>query len=282
MHIKPILKRLISQNAVIFPTAFSGAYAAYLNGDRRRRPICWLEAKQFKDIQFEGVLQSEGEGFRVKESALRRTVSGSQLPVKNFTAENYSSDSQGQTQSQTGHASQHRAMEEREQFVFGKSVRSIAVNIRTSPLRALSKSRPGQAQKVLTSAEVEAGEQFAKDYEFANMSSVSTQNYESAPRGQGKGHAYGGLSDSRIDARNRVMGALKAMGPGLDRVVTSVCVNELSLERLERTEDWMKGGGFTVLKLGLQRLVNFYGTEPGRKPLSNWDSAKKSVTPKSA
>lgn len=264
MYIKPILKRLVSQNAVIFPTAFSGAYAAYPNGDRRRRPICWLEAKQFKDIHSEGGLQSDGEGYRVKESALRKPQAGSKTAT-DFNTRHYESTERDQS----SHASKHRAMEEREQFVYGNSVRSISVNTRLSPLRALSKARPGQAQKILSIAEVEAGEQFARDYEFANMNSVSTQNYESTPTIKGKSFTGSGLTDNRIDARNRVMDALTAMGPGLDRVVTSVCVNELSLERLERTEDWMKGGGFTVLKLGLQRLVNFYGTEAGRKPLPN-------------
>lgn len=263
MHITPILKRLVSQNAVIFPTAFSGAYAAYPNGDRRRRPICWLEAKQFIEIRSAGVLQSEGDGYRVKESALRNTHSGSKAQTRIKTAHYNTLDQGG-----INHSAQHRSMEEREKFVFGESIRSVAVNTRTSPLRALSKARPGQAHRILSIAEVEAGEQFAKDYEFANMSSIATQNYEAAPIGKGSGFPSGGLSDSRLDARNRVMEALKAMGPGLDRVVTSVCVNELSLERLERTEDWMRGGGFTVLKLGLQRLVKFYGTEAGQKPLS--------------
>jgi len=256
MNIQPILKRLSAESAVIFPTAFSGAYAAYPNGDRRRRPICWLEMAQFKAIQKEGVLRPEGKGFRIQESAVRKYQSRLNRlhPIDHM---------------QTEQRSHHRALEEKEQFVYDDSLRTVQVNTRITPLRALSKPRRGHARKTLSAAEVEAGERFAKDYEFANMGAMKTQNYECIGQSSGFRLEASDLPDSRLDARNRVMGAMKVMGPGLDRVVTSVCVNELTLERLERTEKWMKDAGFTVLKLGLERLVDYYGTEVGQKKMTH-------------
>ncbi len=260
MSLSSILSHLAAEKAVIFPAEFTGAYVAYPNGDRRRRPICWLEAKEFTAISEENILQSEGHGFRVKESAVRRV-----LAKKSAMA--------GTKATPRHH--QNKSLEDREQFVFKDSLRTVQVNARRSPLRALAQSRRGpikQGQigarpdkRYLSTAEIEAGERFARDYEFGNMNSVSTQNYASS-LGIQSSYEPSDLPENRLDARNRVMDAIDVMGPGLDKVVTAICVNELTLERLERTEAWLKNSGFTLLKLGLQRLVNFYGTEVGHTP----------------
>lgn len=244
MKHRSLVDRLVGEDAVIFPASFSGAYAAYPNGDRRRRPVCWLDQDQFSSIRADGVLSPDGEGFRVNRTVIRR--------LKNSVTP------------ETEHRRQHQILEETEGYVAPNSLRPVQVNRRLTPLRQLAKPRPGQKGQRLTSAEIEAGERFAKDYEFANMSSIATQDYQSVKSGS-SAYQSSDLPTDRLDARHRVMTILSALGPSLDTVVTSVCVQEISIERMERVEKWASGTGFTILKLGLERLVLFYGTEAGRR-----------------
>lgn len=245
MHTQ-LIRKLVEGQAVIFPGTFAGAYAAYPNGDRRKRPVCWLDANQFKHIRAEGLLEKDGEGFRIVRSYARRCL--------HATAE-------------TAHAAQQCESEERDIYIPEGSLRKARHNRGQTPLRRLAKTKNRAGNCEFSAAEVEAGERFARDYHFAHMENMTTLNY-AAVGGRDRA-SYGAgtavdLSAARLDVRNRIMKALRSLGPGLDRAVISVCVNEMTLEKLERTEHWMRSSGRTILKLALQRLVDFYGTEAGR------------------
>jgi len=235
-----LLDRLISEAAVIYPGEFSDLYAAYPHGDRRRRPVCWLNDIQFKSLRADGVINLKSGGYHIAYSFIRRQKSALQ---------------------DKAHAAQHRDFVDRDIYTPDRVKRQARFNTNSSPLRRLARIKDGAGQPLLTTAEIEAGERFASDYHFSALGTLATQNYMST----GSGTTYSGdqdtLSVQKLDARNRVMSVIGELGGGLDRAVIAVCVNELTLERLEQTENWVKKSGRTILKLGLQRLVKFYGTD---------------------
>ncbi len=241
---KKILQLLIDKDAVIYRGEFSDLYAAYPRGDRRRRAVCWLNETQFRGLLAQGIIEARSGGYHLAYSFLRR-----------------------QKEKVTGkaHAAQHRDYVERDIFIPGGVKRKAVFNANTSPLRRLARLKDKTGEPVLSTAEIEAGERFASDYNFCNLGQISTQNYMHAGSAKGAKHTTAAshiedISISRLDAKKRVMRILNDLG-GLDRAVIGVCVNELSLENLEHTEKWARTSGRTILKLGLQRLVKFYGTE---------------------
>ena len=51
-----LAKRLVQHKAVII-TSSSDAYPAYPNGDRRRRPVCWVGRDSFQALTSFGSLE---------------------------------------------------------------------------------------------------------------------------------------------------------------------------------------------------------------------------------
>lgn len=245
MSVTELAKRLCASEAVVFPREHQNGYTAYTKGDRRRRPLCWLDEAQFRQLRAEGLIEprhvGREAGFAVSYSFMNRHKKKS-------------------------HADQHRLYEDRDVYIPEGVTRSARINTMQTPLRRLAKRKLKCGRRSLSDAEIEAGERFAKDYAASHMGHVATQSFE---RAEGRSEVYSQAWEEglayRLDARRRVMEALACLGGGLDRTVMSVCVTETDLEKLERAENWSQGSGLTVLKLGLQKLVVFYGTVPGLK-----------------
>jgi len=241
---KKILHLLIEKEAVIYRGEFADLFAAYPRGDRRRRPVCWLNEAQFRNLLTQGIIEARAGGYHLAYSFLRR----------------HKAKIQGKA-----HAAQHRDYIERDIYIPGGSKRKAVFNANASPLRRLARLKDKAGEPILSAAEIEAGERFASDYNFCHLGQISTQNYMQAAGASGQKSATTmsraeDISISRLDAKKRVMQILNDLG-GLDRAVIGVCVNELSLDNLERTENWARTSGRMILKLGLQRLVKYYGTE---------------------
>lgn len=240
-----LLARLMRHKAIILADEVSGcvSYTAYPNGDRRRRPIGWIRPDDFRRMLSAGEIVKGAKGFEIVPSAQRRAgVSGDDL-----------------------HAGQHREMERQNFSGVGGSFRASKVNVNTqSGVRALARRLEHDGEAFLSAAEIYAGESFSADYARASYGAVKTQNYLSTGGG-GQGHENTAelASIAALDSRKRLKQAQYFMGPGLSHAVMAICAKEMGLEQLERAEGWAKRSGKTVLKLGLQRLVEFYGTAPG-------------------
>lgn len=55
------------------------------------------------------------------------------------------------------------------------------------------------------------------------------------------------------------MDALAAAGPGLDRLLLSVCLIETGMTKAERALGWPERAGLPALAMALERLAVFYG-----------------------
>jgi len=237
-----LVRRLCQSEAVIIPKERIDAYPAYSRGDRRRRPAFWVSEDSFQRLQAMGGLSSKGPGFAIAKSLAKRVSKRSANP----------------------YADQHRNIEEREIFIESGVRRPVRINNALTALDRLAKRTDRAGHPFLTKAEYEAGQRFARDYALSGYDRVATQNYMSA--GEDKTGWPGAEEDivhSRLDARKRLKAARSAMGAGLDTAVIAVCCLDQNLQQVERAENWVAASGLTILKMGLGRLVELYGTQAG-------------------
>lgn len=249
-----LLSRLSRHNAIILEDECSGcvSYTAYPNGDRRCRPISWIRPDDFRRMLSAGEIAKGAKGFEIVPSAQRRA--------------DVSSDD--------AHAGQHRNMESQSFSGEQGSFRAAKVNLNTqSGIRALARRLEHDGEAFLTAAEISAGESFTADYSRAAYGVVQTQNYATTGAGSGRHENSAELASIvALDSRKRLKQAQDFMGPGLSQAVMAICAKDMGLEQLERAEGWAKRSGKTVLKLGLQRLVSFYGSAPGLYPCRSADA----------
>jgi len=233
-----LARRLSDHKAVIIKNEASAVFPAYPFGDRRKHPISWVSRESFQNLTSFGGLEVYEYGYRVKASFENRL------------------------QKDGDHNRQHSDIEEREVYVAGGVKRPARMNRALSALDRLARRKDKLGEPLLSKAEYEAGQRFMQDYARAGHGHIATQNYMSA--GEDKTDYAGDKEDSylyRIDASTRLERARKEVGPGLDKAVISVCCLDYSLEEVERAESWAVNSGLTILKMGLGRLVVFYGTE---------------------
>ncbi len=242
MHEQVLLKRLIDAQAVIMQDGCDGvkSYAAYPRGDRRTRPSCFIPAQMLKHFLADGVCVPTSRGFEIVPSAAQR----------------HSEKGRGL------HSHQHRDMAvETITDAYGR-FRQAQVNRHTrSPLHRLARRKRRSGERLFSDAEIEAGHRLARDYARSSLSVSVTQKYDAI--GGGSGHGAEDISAAAMDAKRRYMDALDTLGPGLDRIVSALCCHNKDMTVIERDEGYARNSGLAVLKLGLQRLTQFYGTQAG-------------------
>lgn len=237
------LKRLAAPGAVLLPEGEQG-YAVFPRGDRRRRPVARTTVEQFRQARSQGWLEAVGEGYRLSAAFDR---AGVRLAGGD-----------------AGFLAQHGGLESAEIILPDGGIERVRRRGESSPLDRWC--RPGQdgSPPLLDRAEYEAGERLRTDHARSTMSQRLTADWTSPPRSK-SGRGPSSPEDapvSALDARTRVMDALEAIGPGLDRVVFAVCIREAGLSDVERGEGWPKRSGKIALKLGLTRLAIHYGMKP--------------------
>lgn len=242
-----LLRLMMRENAVIDLESPGDIFPAFQGGDRRKRPVFWIEKFMLdRLVTLGGIMRDEGKA-RISARMKARFCAGS--------------------------AGAHRDMEERDVYTPDGVSRRARVNHRTSALRSLARKCDTYGEPILSAAQVEAGEQFAKDYALGGLGFTGTQNFENpGVDGAFRADAQENAIISRMDRRKRVSEAISCLGAGLDRAVIAVCCDGTSMGELERTEKWAKNSGRTILTFGLDRLVAFYGTMPGVRAEVNLQS----------
>jgi len=234
-----LARRLVETQAVIVKSE-GDVFPAYPRGDRRKRPSCWVSEESFQKLSSYGGLKRGVGGYKVVQSFARRLKAGSTL------------------------ADQHRDICHRDIYNPDGVMRPARVNRSLSAMDRLYKRRDKNGQTLLSDAEYEAGQRYARDYALAGYDVLATQNYMRA--GADKSAYFGHKEDEihgRMDARDRLKNANSAIGKGLDKVIIAVCCLDRSLSQVERAEKWAAASGLTILKLGLSALADYYGTHAG-------------------
>ncbi|MGK0266268.1 MAG: hypothetical protein ACI82N_000512 [Maricaulis sp.] len=228
------LRCLAREGAALRPCGdASGRYGIYPGGDRRRRPLARLDAGQLREALARGLLSDESGKIELcsdGRAALRR-----------------------QTDEGTAHAAQHREMLDRTILSASGQLQRVRCNRREGAL--------GPWADWLDPIERAAGERFCADHARSSLHQHTTRNWSltASARAQGWNGGPEAASLAAIAAKDRVMNALAALGPGMDRLLIAVCIREEGMAAIERRFGWAQRSGKTVLKLALQQLARHYG-----------------------
>ncbi len=244
---KQILKLMLAKRGVILEKkATCDVHAIIPRGDRRCRPIGWVESTILTRLLAQGSVVKKADTYVLDDTYLRR-----ENTAKTF----------GHNDS---YANQHRQMEARDIYHPDGIKRPARVNTHLSALTRLARMKNKSGDYFLQPNEIEAAQRFATDYAKSMMSTVATQSYsQNSGKEMPSSNSAEHVSISALDARKRVMDALNIVGPGLDKAITTLCSSDMSIGALEVSENWAKGSGKTLFKLALARLSDFYGCQAG-------------------
>ncbi|MFQ5622339.1 MAG: DUF6456 domain-containing protein [Paracoccaceae bacterium] len=162
---------------------------------------------------------------------------------------------------------QHQCLEERELAGDGGTApRQVRYNLAESPLTALGRRRDRNGEPFLAAPLIEAGERLREDFEIAQIGPKVTQNWDRfltaahiGVPGPGKEPGQGPTA-----ARERVLAALRVLGPGLADIAFRCCCFLEGLEAAERRLGWSARSGKVVLRIALGRLAEHYELTGGR------------------
>jgi hypothetical protein len=180
------------------------------------------------------LIEPKGSGFAVSGPG-RRLVERLEAPQESF-------------------AHQNRLLAQRTCKVEGAN-QKVTVNLADNPLAWLAR------RKLLSPAQLEAGDRLRMDYELSCQAPRVTMNWSAPPLGNTRRGAPDGLDPTmaQIAAKRRFEAAVTAVGTGLDDVlVRVVCAGE-GLETAEKALAWPARAAKLVLGFALDRLVAHYG-----------------------
>jgi hypothetical protein len=171
----------------------------------------------------------------------------------------------GMAEAQTGFANQHRDWAECDMADEGEE-RRVRYNAAESPVQVLARRRDRDGKPFLSTELVAAAEQLRMDFELAQMGPRVTQNWERFLTGGDRGGFVpdGKSRGGAMDARDRVSGALRDLGPGLGDMVLRCCCFLEGLEVAEKRMGWSARSGKIVLRIALQRLRLHYEATYGK------------------
>ncbi len=234
-----LLRRLSAPGVTLAPDGPDG-WAAFPDGDRRRRPLLRIGDADMRALIAAG------------------TVSGG--PVRALTEAGRARLTRLRAGRSQDFAVQHRILAERAMPDGGGG--PVTVNLAESPLARLTRSDSASGQASFDWAELTAGERLRADLARSTYNARVTMDWGAPPAGKGAartGRDPGGAADATLAARTRVNAALDYVGAPLSSVLLDILWRELSLEAVERAQNWPRRTGRLGVKLALARLAQHYG-----------------------
>jgi DNA-binding CsgD family transcriptional regulator len=172
----------------------------------------------------------------------------------------------GMAEASSVFARQHQIEGERIDVENGVPCR-MNVNLGETPLGWLARRKGPDGSAFLSPEEVVAGERLREDFELAQLGPKVAQDWTRflAPVDESGISRLRTPCDGPVGARDRLAGAMKALGPGLNDVALRACCFLEGLEATERRMGWSARSGKVVLKIALTRLAEHYGLCAGRR-----------------
>lgn len=153
---------------------------------------------------------------------------------------------------------QHRDWVKRQAGAGVNKKRGIRYNAAESPLSALARRRDKDGKPFLSPELVAAGERLREDFELAQIGPRVTQNWDRFLTAGARGDLAPKVSEGSSSAKDRVLDALRDLGPGLGDVVLRTCCFLEGMEAVERRMGWSARSGKIVLRIALMRLKKHY------------------------
>ncbi|MEP6342504.1 MAG: DUF6456 domain-containing protein [Maricaulaceae bacterium] len=236
------LKALAQSYAIIDSVPTSDLSPAYAAGDRRRRPMIWIDSQDVQNLYQNGHLKKVNKGYAFTYVAERALIEG------RWSLMDDGKFKEGET---------------REVYIPQGVKRSVRRRNAHHILRRLSKERGPNNTPFLSAAEVQAGELFQRDYNSFYGGGNITQSTESVRVDRTRQNTVERDMVRSLDSGRAYKAAVDVLGPSLDQAAFIICGEGKSLDQLEREQSWSRGSGRMILKLALQRLTLHYGTIPG-------------------
>ena len=256
------LRRLAEPEAFLLIARHANKAGVFCAGNEHQRPIATLPVKIAAEFLKQDWIKATTKGsvsmrYKITEvgrSFLRRTLAEENEARQKAT---------GMAEAASPFLGQHREKGER---LFldpdtGKT-ETMSVNLGESPIGWLTRRKGPDGQPFLAPEEVDAGEKLRNDFEAAQIGPQVAQDWRKflTPGDRYSGSpSPSGPAEGPMGARDRVMAALAALGPGLSDIVMRTCCFLEGLEACERRMGWSARSGKVVLKLALQRLADHYG-----------------------
>jgi len=208
-------------------------------------------------LEEEGLARVEGQGFRLTEEGaawLARAEAVRAGPGSNSAGKN-------------PFRAQHGVLED----TGDGALRDCG----ESPLGWLRRRRGADGRPLIDDAAFAAGERLRADFTRGQMTPRMGVDWSGTPGGQRFGQGLE-FSEQALAARQRLRGALDAVGPELSGVLLDVCCFLKGLEDVERDRRWPARSAKVILGLGLARLARHYGFaseargRAGGAPLRTW------------
>ncbi len=182
------------------------------------------------------------------QAALKRILSAKNTP-------------NGFAEAMTPFQEQHKIWGQRQLAVgVDRKPKRIRYNLAESPVTALGRRKDSDGAPFLSDDLIQASERLREDFELAQMGPRITQNWDRFLTSGRSGGLCGesGPASGPSDARARVAGALKALGPGLGDIALRCCCFLEGMEAAEKRMGWSARSGKIVLRIALQRLRQHY------------------------
>lgn len=135
-----------------------------------------------------------------------------------------------------------------------RPARSVTVNLAESPLGWLL------ARGLIDQRQFDAGEKLRADWERANLAPSITMRWDAAPISPGVRGSGDHLepTERQAAARQRFDAAMSALGRDLNDIAWRVICSGEAMPLAEKALGWPVRSGRLVLRLGLDRLADFY------------------------
>lgn len=166
----------------------------------------------------------------------------------------------------TGFAEQHRDWDSKDIPLEGSTRRrAVRYNAAESPIASMARRKDKDGAPFLQPEMVDAAERLREDFELSQMGPRVSQNWEKFLTGGDRGAfpANAETGTGSEAARNRVMLAVRELGPGLGDVALRVCCFLEGVEAAEKRLGWSARSGKIVLRIALQRLAQHYQRQKG-------------------
>jgi hypothetical protein len=235
------MRRLNSDGRVLAPLpAGRSGYGVFPSADRRRRPFATVTVKEVREAVSAGALDEEADGYRLTIEGRARLDRADARTDQPF-------------------ADQHRTLAVRRVMEADGARSALADANACAPLARYLRPQGGKPA-LLEAVHASAASILVRDYERSALTSRLTMSWSptsggktrSAPKDRAEAPGV------RLDAQKRVLDALDAVGPGLDRLLTNVLLREVGMCRAERELGWPERTGAPALKLALDRLAIHY------------------------